>query len=459
MLDLNHELSRSRRDNEQSQLRIPLWLTRDLVLIFLGRGLRSLSQGYLSIAVPIYVVMLGYGAVDLGILYTAGTLASALLTLLVGALADRLGRKALLIAVSIMATVGALGFAYGTSLSVLVVAAATGTIGQGGVAGHGGAWGPYYPAEQALVTEIVADRWRTSAFGALSFFGVCAGALGSLMAELPDQLHAHFQVAPISAYRILFLATAVLSLAMGLIVIPVRERPSRLSRGETARSGELAARILGLSLSSWKLVGRFMLTNATNGLSIGIFSPFIVYWFHQRYGATATELGTLFFATNLVAAVPYLAAGTFAARLGSVNTVVLTRILAAVLIGVMALMPSFWLAGTVFLVRMAANTLSIPVRQSYLMGVVPASERASAAGLSNFPLQVTRSLGTYLGGLLMQSFSLSSPFEVAAVIQLLNAALYYKFFRDVLPPEEREARETDSFESYAATGSERCADR
>jgi hypothetical protein len=34
---------------------------------------------------------------------------------------------------------------------------------------------------------------------------------------------------------------------------------------------------LGLSRDSWRLVSRFMITNATNGLAAGMMGPFVVY--------------------------------------------------------------------------------------------------------------------------------------------------------------------------------------
>jgi MFS family permease len=136
-------------------------------------------------------------------------------------------------------------------------------------------------------------------------------------------------------------------------------------RREAARTGRL---VLGLSHASWRLVSRFMVTAATNGLAIGMLGPLLVYWFYRRFGVDAAEIGKLYFVLNLVAAAPYLLAGRMAARYGSVNAVVVCRSVASVLLGVMVVMPSFWLAGVLYGARMIFNTLSIPVRQSFLMG-------------------------------------------------------------------------------------------
>jgi MFS family permease len=98
--------------------------------------------------------------------------------------------------------------------------------------------------------------------------------------------------------------------------------------------------------------------------------------------------------------------------------------------------PNFWLAGLLYGARMIFNTLSIPVRQSFLMGVIPPAERSSAAGMASFPAQVGSSISPYLAGYLMQEAALELPLALAALLQALNAVLYHFFFRAVRPPEE-----------------------
>jgi MFS family permease len=85
---------------------------------------------------------------------------------------------------------------------------------------------------------------------------------------------------------------------------------------------------------------------------------------------------------------------------------------------------------------MIAVSLSVPVRQSYLMGVIPETERSRAAGLASFPSQLGGSFGPYLGGYMMQHIELVLPLEAAALLQAISAILFYFFFQSVRPPEE-----------------------
>jgi len=85
---------------------------------------------------------------------------------------------------------------------------------------------------------------------------------------------------------------------------------------------------------------------------------------------------------------------------------------------------------------MIFNTLSIPVRQSFLMGVIPPAERSSAAGMASSPAQIGSSITPYAAGYLMEHAALELPLEIAAFLQAVNAILYYVFFHAVVPPEE-----------------------
>jgi MFS family permease len=429
----------------------PEWLNNDLLYLFAGRGLRSLAQGFLIIIVPLYVSAIGFDAEHLGIMFAASAVSSAVMVAAIGLMADRFGRKTLLIAISAMMAGGGVVFATSTNFLVLVTGAALGTIGRGGGAGSGGSWGPYLPAEQAMIAEHSSAETRTHVFGTLSSIGVVASAAGSLLASAPALLERLGFASELAGYRLLFALTAVLGIGMVLVTLPISEAHHRSLHTDTVTPSDPAPRdgahrrIMGVKLShdSWQLIGRFMLTNSINGLAVGMLGPFIVYWFHRRYGVGAGVLGTLFFIANLMAAAPSLIAGLVARRFGAVTTVVVWRIVSAILLFALAVAPAFALAATIFMIRTFCNTLSLTVRQSYLMGVIKPSERASAAGLANFPAQGASAVSPYFAGFMMEHLALSLPLEIAAGLMMLNSTLYYIFFRNVRPPEEKVSERED----------------
>jgi MFS family permease len=128
--------------------------------------LRSFNQAYLGVITPIYLLTRGATAAEVGVLVTVWASGSALLGLGAGFVSDRFGRKLVLAIFSTLSAFAALAFYFDMPLWVLGVAGALGTIGRGGGPASGGAFGPFYSAEQALVAEHVDQQMRTRAFAA-----------------------------------------------------------------------------------------------------------------------------------------------------------------------------------------------------------------------------------------------------------------------------------------------------
>ncbi len=404
----------------------PEWLTRDIALLLSGRALRSLSLGLLAVVVPVYLARSGYSATRIGVMFTAGALGSMVLTASVGLFADRVGRKPILVTLGFLSGAAALTFGLTTRFPILLAAAALGNIGRGGGAGSSGAFGPYYPAEQPLITEKVDDRIRTHVFGLVAVVGVLGGAIGALLATVPALLQRLFALPEVDGDRLLFLLAALLGVATALIVVPIHERPPAPRR--PGRRLQPATR---------HVLWRFLITNATNGLAVGMLGPVLVYWFHVRFGATAAEIGTLYFVANILSVPSNLIAGNVAKRFGTVRAVVALRTVAVLLMAAMALVPTFLIAGILFLIRTGVNTMANPMRQSFLMGIVDPADRSAAAGFSNLPLQVLSSAGPSIAGQLMETMWVSLPLELAAGLQAVNTLLYHVFFHRMRLPEER----------------------
>jgi len=415
--------------SERLTRHLPAWLhNRNVQLLLSARVSMSVGRALASVVVPIYLAQLGFSGLELGVLFTAVALASGGLTALVGLLADRYGCKPFLILFPLLTGLAAACYLSTRAVLPIFVFSALGTIGRGSGAG-GGNVGPYAPAEQAMLAATVEATDRSSAFGLMTFCSTMGALVGGVLAGLPNLARWLGARGP-AAYRPAFLALLALCLATALLALPLADkRPPR------ARShGRFV-----FPRRSLPLLARLTVTNSLNGLAIGAFAPFITLWFYERYGVTVGEIGVLYAVINLASAFPNLAAGRLARRFGLVRTVTFSRIGSAALLLVMVAMPAFWLAGAVYLVRMAMQRVSVPLRQSYVMGVAPEEERASVAGLSNLPAQATSAASPPLAGYLFDHVGIALPFVIGSAFQLANAVVYWRFFKNILPPEERDA--------------------
>jgi MFS family permease len=116
---------------------------------------------------------------------------------------------------------------------------------------------------------------------------------------------------------------------------------------------------------------------------------------------------------------------------------VLTHLPSNVLLILVPLMPTLWLAVVVLLVRFSISQMDVPTRQSYTMAVVSPDERSAASGVTG----VARSVGAALSPVLAVPFLgdpalLGVPFFLAGGIKIVYDVLLYRGFVSVQPPEE-----------------------
>jgi MFS family permease len=175
-----------------------------------------------------------------------------------------------------------------------------------------------------------------------------------------------------------------------------------------------------------------------NGFAFGLIPlPLITLWFSIAFGASAFYISLVISASTLVSAFSYLLAPALAKRLGAVNMIVSTRIVSVTLLLLTAIAPLFIVASIFYIARTIFLSVGMPIRQSYMMGVIGAEERATAVGVSSgVGWGLPYAASPVISGFVMQEVSSSLPLYLAAVLQAANSALYYWFFHGLKPPEE-----------------------
>ncbi len=406
-------------------LRIPKWFVGNIPWLFATRAARSFSQALLVIVVPLYASAAGYSLHQVGALLSIALAGSTAMTILAGILSDRYGRKPLLIAIAGLAATGSAAYAVTTQFWILAPMAALASI-RGGGAGSGGGFGPFYPVEQALVAGSSADENRNAVFSSLSLVGVLAGAAGSLVMIMPGILQKHFQIGMIDSYRPAFWIAVIASLTVMILALPIREKNA------LPASAHLPPR----KFSVWQLIGRLWLTNSLNGFVIGVVGPFLTYWFAHRYAAASTQIAALYTAANLLTAISYVAAPRIAHAFGAVPTIVFTRLGTVAFMAGLALAPTFLLASVAYSARVTVNSISMPIRQSFIMGIAEEQGRSRVAAIGSLPSQATGMIAPVIASRLMQSVSEAAPIWLATAAVALHAGLFGLFFKGVRPPEE-----------------------
>jgi MFS family permease len=357
---------------------------------------------------------------------TATLAGDIVVSLWITMIADRMGRKKMLILGSLLMIMGGVVFVLTQNPVLLTLAAIIGIISP-----SGNEIGPFLSIEQAALSQLVPDRRRTVLFGWYNLagsFATAAGALagGWLAAWLQD-----FGLSAFEAYRYIMGGYAFCG-AILLFLFSRLSQDAEVYRPVNS-SVELPTRFnFGLTRSKkivMKLSGLFAVDAFAGGFVV---QSMVAWWFHVQYGVDEGLLGTMFFGANLLAGVSALVATKIAERIGLVNTMVFTHIPSNILLCLVPLMPNIGLAITVLLLRASISQMDVPARQSFTMAVVDPGERTAASGITNVARSIGAASSPVLAGLLMANPLLfSTPFFVAGGLKILYDLYLYKMFKDV----------------------------
>jgi MFS family permease len=169
-------------------------------------------------------------------------------------------------------------------------------------------------------------------------------------------------------------------------------------------------------------------------------SSIFSYYFYLRFGLHLSELGTIFFLTQLVTALSFLLAERIARRIGLLRTMVFSHVPSNVFLIGVAFAPDPVTAVILLLCRQSLSQMDVPTRQSYVMAIVDEADRTPAAGFTSTARTVSSSISPSLAGYALANLWIGTPLVAAGTLKLVYDALIYVTFRRVRPPEESPGR-------------------
>jgi MFS family permease len=410
-------------------------LDRNGRLLFTTRVLRMFAYGFLAVVLVLYLAGLGLDALTIGAILTLTLVGDTVVSLWLTTNADRIGRRRVLVAGSLLMTAAGLVFAVTSWVPLLILAATIGVISP-----TGNEVGPFLAVEQAALSQATPDARRTPTFAWYNLAGYVATAVGALAAGLLTQALLAVGLVAVDAYRVIVVGYAVVGLLMAAVFWRVGAAVEVPAAELSADDG--IARRLGLGARSRGIVARLSLLFSLDAFGGGFIpQSLMAYWFHLHYGVEPALLGGIFFGANLLAAVSSLSASRFAARFGLINTMVFTHLPSNVLLILVPLMPNLALAIAVLLLRFSLSQMDVPTRQSYVMAVVEPGERSAAAGVTGIARTTGAAISPVLSAPLVASASLAAvPFFLAGGLKIAYDLLLYRAFRSGRAPDERADR-------------------
>ena len=386
-------------------------------LVLAARALRALADGFVAVLLPAYLLALGFGQLEVGLLSTVTLFGSAMATLAVGRWGHRFALRRLLLAAAVLMVATGLGFATLSALWPLLVVAFFGPLNP-----SGGDVSVFLPLEHTVLAASAEAEVRTGLFARYSFLGSIFAALGALAAAVPDWLESRAGWPLIDALRAMFVAYAIIGATVWALYLRI---PGPPVEANDARSSLGPSR--GIVL---KLAALFSVDSFAGGLVI---NALLALWLFERFGLSLTAAGAFFFWTGSLSAVSQLAAPALARRIGLVNTMVFTHIPSSLCLIAAAFAPSMESALGLLLARSLLSQMDVPARSAFVMSVVTPVERPAAASFTAVPRSLASTLGPSLAGALFAAGLMSAPLVACGLLKIAYDLALFAEFRKVKP--------------------------
>jgi MFS family permease len=380
--------------------------SRNVILVFVAKGIRTFCYGYLGILLPLYLVDLGLAAAGVGAFVALTLAGSAGLTWATRAIAERVGARGSLLFLAGLSIVSAATLLATRQPWVVVLAAMLGNVAVGT-----GETGPFLSIEQVVIARAVDSERRTGILSLYNLLGYGAAAVGAAVvgAGGPRALFGGF-------------------IAGSLIQVAAYAGLGRVALAARAPVGAATTPVIR------RIAALFALDSFAGGF---VLQSLVAYFLYARFGLGLEALGRVFFVAQILTAASLLLAPRLARSFGLLPTMVVTHLVSNVFLIGIAAAPSAAIATALLYARQLLSQIDVPTRQAWVMTIVRDHEREAAATTTTLWRTSAQAITPLLTGWIMQSLTLSAPFVLGGGLKIVYDVLLWRAFKDLEPADRR----------------------
>lgn len=413
-----------------------------LLLIFTtGKGFQ-LSIAALTL--NYYVHSLGYRPDFIGVFSAMPAIGALVGAVPAGILADRIGRKPVLLLTAALTPLFLAVCGLVTSAPLLLIA----SLLQGFVSTA------YWVTNLPLLAESTTERQRVGVLAINSFLLLGIGALGNLLGGAIPEFVAgilHVSAASTLPLRWGVFTAALFTFVFGLPLWFLQEAknakyPKQVAKttetsvttaaaivGEEAQStviANAAAKAQPVAQKRWPVVLflQLLIPDLVFTMGEGAVVALIQLYFILRFQLLPGTLGIIFTFSGLAGGIFSLTAPLFVKRWSKLRLVTTVQYLSAPLMVLIGFAPTLPIAIAGEYTRSFMRTLIEPVYAAFVMEQVTDRQRATLAGFYSVTWSIGFSVGPTIGGWLQSNVSLSMSFVFGAFCLLLAPTLLLLFF-------------------------------
>ena len=404
-----------------------------LLLFTLGKGFQ-LSIAALSIA--LYLKSLRFSYQDIGLILAMPALGALVAGVPMGFLADRIGRKPLLIISGFLNPLAIVAIGLSTSEPLLIAASLA----------NGFLSSAYWVTNLPMLTESTTEDQRVGVLALNSFLLLGVGALGALIGGFVPEIAAGYlhvkattpvplRFGVIAAALVVFIPTAPLiflkeprrfrkpEVAAVVAAPTIAAGTPAVAVASSAQAEALPGR-RALSHLFLKLLIPDVLFTTGEGAVVALLPIFFETRFHMKPGA----LGVLVTMAGLFGGATALSAPRFVRRFGKLRMATTMQYLSAPVMLVIGFSPFLPLAALAEFGRQVLRGLFEPTYAAFAMESVSSRNRATLSGFYSLTWSMGYSVGPFVGGHLGATLGLSASFVVGASLLVVSSTLLRLFF-------------------------------
>ncbi len=367
-----------------------LYLDRNLQLVFGVTLMAIMGVSSIIPALPGMITGLALSGANVGLVITAFTLPGVFMAPLTGILADRLGRKKVLIpALFCFSLAGAACF-FAPNLSWLLALRFVQGIGAG----------PLGVLYAVLIGDLFPGPERTRAMGynasvlsvGTALFPAVGGALATIGWNWPFLL-------------------PLLAIPLALVCMSRLHTPEPQGKEGFAQYARTALRLL----TAKRALALFSCTLLTFVILYGPIVTYLPVLMHERFASPPIVIGMVFGSASLVTALAAAGLGRLSERFAPSTLMAAACVFYALSMFLFPLMPTGWACILPVLCFGLAQGLNMPVILTLLTGEAPLEQRAAVMAANGTLLRLAQTVAPLLMGLVYASLGLDCVYLLGVI--------------------------------------------
>ncbi|QIW97983.1 hypothetical protein AMS68_003501 [Peltaster fructicola] len=421
------------------------------------------ANGAAGLILALFFAELHFSDARIGVFMTLTMVGDVILGTWLTLIADRVGRRKILMAGSVLMILTGALFAVFENYWLLLFAAVVGV-----VSATGGDFGPFRAIEESILSQLTTLETRTdvlSWYVTLSTWGSAIGSeAGGRIFESLQQLDGWTAT---RAYHAIFWLYAVMGVVNVVIVLlltneceaagstqdytklPAEDDDVELDESprepqdpaslqtplEAPRSiwgkakSWFSTRITSISAPTRSVMYKLWILLAVDSISDGMVPYSLTnYYMDVTFHPSKATLGDVTSVAYLLGAISSMFAGPLAKKLGLINTMVFTHVPSSAAVLLFGLPNAFWLCAILLFVRAGLNNMDQSPRSAFIAAVVKPEERTAVMGITSTIRTLAATAGPGLTGLLAENDRFWVAFVVGGALRLTyDLGLYVLF--------------------------------